>query len=158
MGAILAFELARELRRTINSQPVHLFASGRIAPQIRRLTDVTYDLTETQFVDKVREINGTPKEILEHPELMELMIPLLRADFEVVETYTYEPEAPLDRPITVLGGLQDLEVPRECLEAWREQTTAAFSVRILQGDHFFVNTAQTFIYRILTDEIYKYLR
>ena len=158
MGAILAFELARELRRTKNAQPIHVFASGRIAPQIRRVKDRTYDLPEAQFIEKVREINGTPKEVLDHPELMEMMIPLLRADFEVVETYTYEPEAPLDCPITALGGLQDLEIPRECLEAWREQTTAGFSIRILQGDHFFVNTAQTFIYRILTDEIYKYLR
>lgn len=158
MGAILAFELARELRRTSNPQPVHLFASGRSAPQMPRLKEKTFDLPEAEFIGKVREINGTPKEVLEHPELMEVMIPLLRADFEVVETYTYEPDAPLDCPITVLGGLQDFDVPREKLEAWREQTTSAFSMRILQGDHFFINTAQTFIYRILTDEIYKYLR
>ncbi len=157
MGAILAFELTRELRRTTNSQPVHLFASGRVAPQVPRLTPITYNLPEAEFIERVREMNGTPKEVLEHPELMEMMMPLLRADFEVVETYTYEPDAPLDCPITVLGGLQDLEVPRESLEAWREQTTAAFSLRILQGDHFFVNTAQTFIYRILTDELYKHL-
>lgn len=159
MGAMLAFELTRELRRTQNPQPVHLFASGRIAPQVRCPKDRTYDLPQPQFIEKVLEMNGTPKEIMEHPELMGMMIPLLRADFEVVETYTYEPDAPLDCPITVLGGLQDFEVPRESLEAWHEQTTSpTFSVRILQGDHFFVNTAQMFIFRILTDEIYKHLK
>ena len=104
-----------------------------------------------------RSSTSRPLDARQTERVRQVMMPLLRADFEVVETYTYEPDAPLDCPITVLGGLQDLEVPRESLEAWREQTTAAFSLRILQGDHFFVNTAQTFIYRILTDELYKHL-
>lgn len=158
MGATIAFELTRKLRTMVNLQPVHLFVSGRMAPQIHRSTEVTYDLLEAEFIEKVREINGTPKEVLEHTELMEMMTPLLRADFEAVETYTYVAEAPLDCPITVLGGLQDLEVPRESLEAWSQQTTAASSLRILPGDHFFVNTAQSSIYRILAQQLFPYIR
>jgi medium-chain acyl-[acyl-carrier-protein] hydrolase len=158
MGAMIAFELARELRRTAKPPPVHLFASGRTAPQIQREKKPTHNLPEAEFIEEVRNIKGTPKEVLEHPELMEMVMPLLRADFQIVETYTYVPEAPLDCPITVLGGLQDLKVPRARLAAWREQTTAPFSLRIMNGDHFFVNTAQSLIYRILAHELSEYIR
>lgn len=157
MGAMIAFELARELRRTGQPQPVYLFASGRPAPQLPRDKELIYNLPEAEFIKGVGEINGTPKEVLEHPELMALMMPLLRADFEMVETYTYVPEAPLDCPITVLGGLQDTDVPRERLEGWREQTTAAFALRILPGDHFFVNTAQSTICHVVARELYPFI-
>jgi medium-chain acyl-[acyl-carrier-protein] hydrolase len=158
MGAMIAFELARELRRSDELQPVRLFASGRRAPHIESEEELTYNLPEEEFIEAVRNINGTPKEVLEHAELMQMMMPLLRADFEVVETYAYAPDSPLDCPMTVLGGLQDVHVPRENLEAWREHTRGAFSLRLMPGDHFFVNTAQEFIYRVLAQELYEHIK
>jgi medium-chain acyl-[acyl-carrier-protein] hydrolase len=158
MGATLAFELSRELRRSDKLQPVHFFASGRMAPHIPREEALTYDLPEPEFIANLRKINGTPNEVLEHPELMQMMMPLLRADFEMVETYEYEPDAPLDYPITALGGLQDQDIPREHLEAWRQHTNAPFSLRMLPGDHFFINTAQSLIHLVLAQALYQYIR
>lgn len=143
MGAIISFELARKLRETQNQQPAHLFVSGRRAPQLPNDEPITHNLPEPQLLEELRRLKGTPTEVLEHPELMELMLPLLRADFSVVETYGYRPGAPLDCPVTVFGGLQDAEVSREDLEAWGELTNAAFSLRMLPGDHFFLNTPST---------------
>jgi len=76
---------------------------------------------------------------------MELVLPILRADFAIVETYTYINEPALECPITVFGGLQDREVDRENLEAWQEQTRAAFALQMVPGDHFFLNSAQTML-------------
>lgn len=160
MGAMISFELARKLRETRGVRPEHLFVSGRRAPQLPDDEPITYNLPEPQLLEELRRLNGTPAEVLEHPELMQLMLPLLRADFSVVETYDFRPGAPLGCPLTVFGGLQDAEVSRRHLEAWGEQTTAAFSVRMLPGDHFFLNTpgAQALLLRIIAEELQRSLR
>src|SRR5262249_953834 len=104
--------------------PVHLLVSGRRAPQMPWTRKTTYDLPEPEFIEELRRFNSTPQEVLDHPELMQLMIPLLRADFSVCQTCQYEPEPPLTCPIPVFGGLED-ETTREELEGWRAQTSAA---------------------------------
>ncbi|HKG20773.1 MAG TPA: alpha/beta fold hydrolase, partial [Blastocatellia bacterium] len=91
MGARIAFELARLLRREENLEPAHLFISGCRAPQLPVEDRAVYGLPDPEFIDELRRLNGTPKEVLENRELMQLMIPLLRADFAVCGTYTYMP-------------------------------------------------------------------
>lgn len=141
MGAIIAFELARRLRRESLREPFHLFLSGRRAAQLPSDEEKTYDLPEPEFVDSLRRLNGTPKEVLEHPALLQLMLPALRADFAVCEAYAYRPEPPLDCHITAFGGEDDPEVSREMLQAWSAQTSGKFSLHMLPGDHFFVNNS-----------------
>lgn len=151
MGAIIAFELARILRH--EREPEHLFISGRRAPQLPRDEPTTYQLPEAEFIAAVRKLNGTPSEVLEHPELMKLMLPLLRADFEVCQTYSFVPGTPLNCDMTILGGLKDWDVPRQSLVAWSEQTTGACTVRMLPGDHFFLHSSQTLLMRVLIREL-----
>lgn len=139
MGAVTAFELARRRRDAGGPEPVHLFASGRGAPTVVDLDEPIHDLPPERFRQRLRELNGTPVEVLEHPELMELVEPLLRADFRVVETYRYAPAAPLTCPITALGGLADDHVPAERIEPWREMTSGPYRQHMLPGDHFFLN-------------------
>ena len=153
MGAIISFELARLLRAQGRREPSHLFVSGCRAPQIPGKTNSTYNLPLPEFLDELRRLKGTPQEVLEHEELMQLTLPLLRADFEMVDTYRFEASLPLDCPITAYGGLQDDEVPREKLEGWREQTTSNFILRMLPGDHFFLHSAQPTLLRILSQDI-----
>lgn len=142
MGALIGFELARLLRRENRAGPAALFVSAHRAPQLpRREQFTTYDLPDSQFIEEVRRLNGTPRAVLEHRELMDLMLPVLRADLEVVETYEYAAEAPLNCPISVFGGGEDPEVSVEELEAWREQSTGPFSLKMLPGGHFFIQTA-----------------
>ena len=153
MGALIVLELTRWLRRTNKPLPIHLFISGRRAPQFPDEEPPSHDLPEAEFIERLRELNGTPQEVLHHPELMQLMIPLLRADFSVCETYQYEVELPLNCPITVFGGLGDIEVPREKLEPWRELTTSSFSLHIFPGDHFFIHSAQNEITRVIAQKL-----
>lgn len=153
MGAMISFELACRLRAEVGVKPAHLFVSGRRAPQMLDRNPITYNLPSPMLLEELRRLNGTPIEVLENPELMHLMLPLLRADFEVVETYVYSPRAALDCPVTAFGGLQDQEVSRKELEAWREQTIASFSLRMLPGGHFFLHTARQLLLRMLSQEV-----
>lgn len=139
MGAVIAYELARRRRRAGRSEPRHLIVSARSAPTVEDSEEPIHDLPPERFRERLRDLNGTPAEVLDHPELMELVEPLLRADFEVNETYEHRPGETLSCPLTALGGLRDEEVPREELEEWRTLTTGAFRLHMLPGDHFFLN-------------------
>lgn len=143
MGAVISFELARELRRRGHASPLGLIVSGRSAPQIPDDDPPRYDLPEKEFIAELKRLNGTPRELLEDPELMALFLPLLRADFELVDTYSYEAGEPLSRPFYVYGGLQDTHVPPKNLSAWQTQTTAVCTVRMFPGDHFFIHSCST---------------
>lgn len=152
MGAIIAFELTRELLRRRCVGPQHLFVSGHRAPQWPRTEPTTFNLPHDEFIAKLGKLNGTPREVLDNPELMELFIGLLRADFEMVETYQYHPMEPLSCPFTVYGGLQDKEVPVESCHAWREQTSASCKIKMFPGDHFFIrNPVPDFIAAFRSD-------
>jgi len=150
MGALMAFELARLLRSERGLLPARLFVSGCDAPQFPYTEAPTYDLPDDLLREELRRLNGTPREVLEHPELMLLMFPLLRADLEVVQTYRCEDGPPLECPISAYGGLEDPEVSRERLEGWRRQTSASFSLEMLEGDHFFLNSSREQLLRLVS--------
>ncbi len=156
MGAILAFEIARLLRKNRASEPSHLFVAGHSAPQIARRDPPTYNLPDKELMEELRHLNGTPKEVLDEPELMKVMLPLIRADFEANETYIYGEEPPLSYPISAYGGLQDHQVSREDLEAWCRQTTVSCTLQLFPGDHFFINTNREILLQTLSRELYQH--
>ncbi|MGV2831547.1 thioesterase II family protein [Myxosarcina sp. GI1(2024)] len=145
MGGLVSFELAHFIRREYNLEPVHLFISGRRAPQTKDEKPPIHSLPQAEFIQELRQLKGTPEAVLNNNELMELLVPILRADFAVLENYHYTPEALLNCPISVFGGLQDREVQLEQLEAWREQTVGSFSLKMLTGDHFFIHSSQSLL-------------
>ena len=152
LGAIVSFEVTRQLRRLKQPEPQHLFVSGSGAPQTSRTGRLLHKLPDSKFLKSLGELNGTPREILESNELMQLLLPTLRADFALSETYVYTSEPPLDCPMTAFGGLQDAEVSRRGLEAWRSQTSASFSLQMFAGDHFFLHDAKPLL-QSLTKEL-----
>jgi medium-chain acyl-[acyl-carrier-protein] hydrolase len=158
MGAMIAFELARRLRREHGIEPIHLFVSGRRAPQVSDPSAPTHNLPQEEFLEELRRLDGTPREVLENQELLSLVLPVVRADFSIVENYLYTPERPLDCPISAFGGLEDQDVTRENIEAWRHQTVSSFSLRMLPGGHFFLNSAQPLLLRMLSQDIYRIVR
>ncbi|HEX8921091.1 MAG TPA: thioesterase II family protein [Pyrinomonadaceae bacterium] len=155
MGAITSFELTHYLRSMNAPLPCHLFISGRSAPQLRETYPNTYKLPDREFIEELRRLNGTPHQLLENPELMQLMLPALRADFSVCQTYEHTPKQPLTCPLTAFGGLQDTHISREQIEGWREQTTGAFVARMLPGDHFFLHSSQNILLRLIAQELYQ---
>ena len=151
LGALIAFELARQIRRQYGVHPVRLFASAGRAPQIPHRAPPIHTLPDNEFLAELRRLNGTPRELLDHKELMAVMLPILRADFALYETYLYSNEPPLNCPISVFGGLQDRRVNESDLEAWRSQTSASFSLRMFPGDHFFLK--EPLLLRALSQEL-----
>ncbi len=140
MGAMISFELSHYFCAEFGLSPEHLFVAGRPAAHVEIREPPTYDLPTPELLEELQQLKGTPPDVLENPDLMELMLPLLRADFEVVDTYTYSPRPLLSCPVTALGGLRDSGVPRADLEAWKELTTGPFSLRMFPGEHFFLHS------------------
>jgi medium-chain acyl-[acyl-carrier-protein] hydrolase len=140
LGALVGFEVARLLQAEHGVGPELLFASGHTAPHDSDHEAILHSLPDGELAQKLRELGGTPEAVLQHEELRRLLFPLLRADFEVCETYRYEPAEPLRCPILALGGLGDDDVSRESLEEWRRHTLAGFGLRMFPGDHFFLNS------------------
>lgn len=142
MGAAVAFELARALRKSGLPQPVGLFVSAARAPQFRRGWTPPPEPSDEDFLNELRRLQGVPREILENRELMRLILPALKADAALYRHYVYQDEPPLNCPIRAYGGETDPNITREHLEAWREQTTASFHLRMFPGGHFFHQTVE----------------
>jgi len=160
MGSLLAFELNYYLRQHLTKSASHLFLSGRGAPHLQDTEPQIHQLAHDDFVAKIRAYNGTPKEVLEHRELMELMIPILRADFEICETYQFKPNGrlPFDQPLTIFGGLKDTSSPRPALEAWNRYTTSSFQVRMFPGDHFYLLDSEMLLIQTMLRDIGSHFR
>ncbi|WP_225830138.1 thioesterase II family protein [Streptomyces sp. NK08204] len=141
MGGLLAFELTRTLRRRGLPLPAHLFVSGRGAPDAPSDRPRIHDAPDAQVMEELRTLGGTPQEVLEDDELMELMLPTLRADFSVLENYEYLDGPPLPVPLTVFGGDADALVSPARLHGWRRQSSGGSQLRMLPGGHFFLHTA-----------------
>lgn len=137
-GALIGFELARRARRTAAAGPVHLFVSGRRAPDVRSRQPDVHQLPTDAMIAELAQLGGMPPALLEHRELMELLAPVLRADMALTETYAFADEPPLAVPITVYTGAEDAKVTREDAEAWARHTAGGFRLREFSGDHFYL--------------------
>jgi len=153
MGALICFELSRYLRRNTGHIPKHLFVSAHRAPQLPGSNPPIYTLPESSFLEKIRHLNGTPAEILDNPELLQVLLPILRADFALCETYHYLPEIPLPCAITAFGGLQDETILQQDLDAWKQQTQTTFRLHYFAGNHFFLHESQAALLNTLANEL-----
>jgi medium-chain acyl-[acyl-carrier-protein] hydrolase len=152
-GGLMAFELTRLLRRQGRTLPLLLVTSGRPAPQVTLEGPELHALPEPEFRDMLRRFNGTPEEVLQNEEIMQLITPMLRADFSLGETYVYTPEPPLSVPIAAYGGRMDGEVPTWAVEAWRDQAAGDYRDIMFPGGHFFINENRDQVLAELTRDL-----
>ena len=149
MGALISFELARYLVKTASLSPFHLFISGYGLSQGKKPQSLISNLPEAIFIEEIRRLNGTPQAVLEDEELMQLLLPILRADFSILETHIYQDFHPLTCPITVFGGLDDDRTTEEELQSWSQATQESFSLNMFPGDHFFIHSEESNILPII---------
>lgn len=152
MGALVSFELTRHLRQQGGRLPEHLFLSAYRAPNAPSDAPL-HALPEPDLIKVLLELEGTSPEFLANAELRQLLLPLLRADFAVCESYQYQAQEPLACPITVLGGQQDKRVQRPALDMWRQQTDQRFAIHLLPGNHLFIRPAQAAVLQIITQAL-----
>lgn len=139
LGGLVAFELARLLQRRGAALPERVIVSGCDAPGHRKPDRAMHRLEDEAFVNVLRDYNGTPPEILANRELLRLLLPAVRADFEISETYVPLSDLPLDRPLTVLVGTHDERHSDDAVDGWARETHHACDVHWFDGDHFFIN-------------------
>ncbi len=149
MGSLIGFELCRELRRHGGPAPRRLVASACPPPHIPD-DDPTHTLPDEGLIERLREIGGMDPEVLAHRELMDMILPVFRADAAITETYVHTEEPPLDVPITAMGGLSDEKATRADLEGWARHTSGAFNLQMFPGGHFFLQTARETLLIALT--------
>jgi medium-chain acyl-[acyl-carrier-protein] hydrolase len=140
LGSRIAFELMKELQALQHPLPLHFIASGSRGPHDKSNKKDIYNLPRQKFIAELKKLNGTPKAVLENQELMDLFLPLLRADFELADTYCYEGDAIFNCPITVLGGEKDIGISFAQLESWQNFFVQKAKVHMLFGDHFFIDS------------------
>jgi medium-chain acyl-[acyl-carrier-protein] hydrolase len=156
MGALIAFELARQLRRDNGVTPAQLFVSGRWAPHWPSPDPALAQLPDAEFMAALRaRYNNIPDVVANDPELLAIYVPLLRADVTLLDTYVYTSERALDCPIVALGGVDDARVPRASLEAWREHSTQPVVVQQFPGGHFYLQSERSALLNVLVQALIR---
>jgi len=138
MGACIAFEVAIRLQAKGLPEPIQLFLAGRKAPNFPDEEPPLHDLPKDELIAKLRSIGGTSAIVFEHKELLDFILPALRADFEILDTYRYEQAEPLRCPIAAYGGKEDVRVSEDAVNGWAMYTSSGFTSRMFEGGHFFV--------------------
>lgn len=158
LGGLLAYELAQKIKSLDVTQPLHLFFSGKSAPNIERNKTAKYHLMDSEeFKSKVIDLGGTPPEFFDHPELMELFLPLLRNDFKLAETnLTQRKLDPFECDISVFLGKEDYEISAEQADSWKVHTNGACVLHYFKGGHFFLNEQVAAIVGLMSDALAKH--
>src|SRR5205814_566236 len=152
---LISFELARELRRRNWSLPVHLFLSACRSPVRVRSVLPMFNLSDEAFTAELKKLNGTPQEFFDHPEILATLLPMLRADFELTDTYEYPPELPLNCPITVYGGRADHLAALDSLAHWERETSQGYRKQVFDGDHFFIHSHKAEFIETLKHDLFQ---
>jgi medium-chain acyl-[acyl-carrier-protein] hydrolase len=158
LGAVLAYETAVALVRGRAPSPMALFVSGHRAPGLPPTRHPIHDLPEREFLAELQRLNGVPPELFEDRELLDLVLPQLRADFRMAETYAPSPPDKLTCAIVALGATEDDRVSRATLEPWRELTTGPFQLTMLPGDHFYVKSHRSRLLELIAARLAEFLR
>jgi medium-chain acyl-[acyl-carrier-protein] hydrolase len=158
-GGIVAFELARQMRRSGLPEPNHLFVGAARPPHLELPYPPIHGLADREFVENVQtRYGGIPAAIYRDPEVLEMFLPAMRADFTAYETYRFKPDDPLDIPITAFAGADDTAVQLESVREWTLHTVAGFDINVLPGGHFFPATSGSDLIRILQHRIEAHLK
>jgi medium-chain acyl-[acyl-carrier-protein] hydrolase len=158
LGALIAFEVARLLRAAGEPEPRRMFLSGRRAPQFKPHPPVFHPLNDQEFAETMGTLNGTPREVLDSPELMGALMPILRADFTLDELYVHQPGEPLWQDFSIYGGRDDAKVPEDHLRSWAGYTRGESRFRLFPGDHFYLRDMASAMFGVLGGELEETIR
>lgn len=150
MGAVVAYETALALRRCIGHEPDALIVSGHAAPTGRKLHRQPWHTSdETQLLANIRRMGGTPPELLKDPWTMQMILRIMKADYEVLETHVPQPHPPLRCPLVACAGVDDREISVEGMQAWAQRSSGPHKLHWFDGDHFYLAAEpQTFAQKL----------
>jgi len=154
MGSLLGYLLTLEIIKHKLNQPVHLFFTGCAGPSVKRNGLKRYLLPKDEFIDMLRKMDAGTDELLSSPEVMSVFEPILRADFQAVETYEHQPSETLNIPIWVAIGTEE-EITYENAMAWQKETTEKVEVVQLAGKHFFIFDHEKEIIKSIAGKLFE---
>lgn len=155
LGALVAFEVARRLAVSGGACPRHLYASGCHAPRFRDPSKDYHLRDNDELVEVLRDYKGTPPEVLADRELLAMLLPSIRADFELAETYCYQAPAGLDIPITAWAGREEVRSSPDQVSGWALETTGPFEEAWFDGGHFFIHEHRQCVLRELAASLLR---
>jgi len=139
MGSLIAFHLSHVMEENAGRVPSILFLSGRWPPHVARNDFIDIHLSDEELKMKLFDLGGISLELFDNKEFLDLMLTIVRADFQMMSTYEYtDNEVPLSTPIHVLTGIKDYAVNKPDLAEWRQHTTGEFSIQKFKGGHFYI--------------------
>ncbi|MFE3577364.1 thioesterase II family protein [Lysinibacillus sp. NPDC059133] len=154
LGSIISFEVSHYLMEHYNKVPLRLFVSSCKAPRYFNNTEKLSNLTKLDLINKLKDINGTPHEILESEELLDFYLPIIKSDFKICDSYKYYHDNKiLHCPITAIGGTKD-NIKIEDLNNWSVETDELFEVQLFEGDHFYLVDNHKYIIESILKSIY----
>lgn len=152
MGTLLSYLVTRRILREGLTPPLHLFMTGRFGPSAEDPDPPNHSLPKDEFRKKLKEMGGSPDEVLADESLMDFFEPCLRADFQAIEEYVYEPAEPFDIPILAIIG-KDERITQEQAMTWQLETTRPIDIRWFNGPHFFIFNYAPEIMRLITQKL-----
>lgn len=147
MGAIIIFEVVRQIRQRGLPMPVHLFPAAYRSPERPSTKKHIHHFDDDAFLEELRTYEGTPESFFDNPELIEFLLPMLKADFSIHETWVYKTQPPLDLPITAFYGKEDPIAPAAEMAPWQAHTSQGFELVQMPGSHFFLNHGRPLVIR-----------
>jgi medium-chain acyl-[acyl-carrier-protein] hydrolase len=153
LGALIAFELSRLFTGQSGRSFVRLIVSGCKAPHLLDQNQGVSKLPDPEFVEKLRMLDGTPREVLENKELLQIFLPTIRADYSVFESYFLTNDQAQDTEFSIYGGRQDPEINADELEAWKIYTKAPGELKMFQGGHFFLQSSRALVLRSIAVDL-----
>lgn len=152
MGAVLAWAVARALAEHGHPMPSQLLLSGRRGPRVPHREPPLSGLSNPEFIATImRRYGGIPHELLRHPDVMELLLPAMRADIAAIENFEPPRQTKLPIPIAAFGGIDDHMITRADMAAWSEETSREFRLRLFPGGHFYLEEQRAELLAEITD-------
>ncbi len=153
MGCVLSFELLRSVRRAKERMPLRYFGSGRRGPGVPSRHPDMHTMTDAELLEALRQYGGTPEEILNEPDFMAMLYPIIRADFQALETHVFADEAPLEVPFSIYCGRDDERATPDELEDWKDYSSAECEIKLFDGGHFYINTHRHQVLEMLSRDL-----
>ncbi len=157
MGALLAYQLTHQAKKMRFPTPIHLFLSGREAPSVPPDNEKRFLLPLPAFKAKLKNYGGISTDILEDTDIFSFFEPIIRADFEAVETWKYRYRPKLNIPTVIFSGTEE-DITNEELVAWQKEFQNDIQFKIFEGDHFFINNHAEVIANIFVKQIQTQLK
>jgi medium-chain acyl-[acyl-carrier-protein] hydrolase len=151
-GALLVFELTKRVIARTGISPQKIFIAAKRSPHLGREVPL-HKLCDEEFVKVIRDYKGTPIQVFSHPELLELYLPILRADFALSENYIFMDQAPLSTEAVLIAGEADEIASVEEVFAWENLFATPPEKEVVTGDHFFLNSCQEHLFSIIQQKL-----